>query len=123
MSRGGPLKALALKHASTEPGSEVACKKPDESPESPGEKSSYESEESDIEARVQRALDKLDPSLQAILNVRYGLLNGHPSSASKIAEQIGVKDSQVKSLEDEALRVLMGYYKRNGKLPPGGYSQ
>ncbi len=84
---------------------------------------SKDASDAEIEAKVQMALDRLDPSLQAILNIRFGLHTGQPSSSTDIAKQIGVKDSQVQSLEDEALRVLMGYYKRNGKPPSGGFSQ
>ena len=133
MSRGSESKALQPPIDAEEPKKEIAVKAAEASQTGALNKDSQDSDTSDndsadgssvdIESRVHEALDELDPSLQAILNVRFGLHNGQPSSSSEIAKHIGVKDSQVKSLEDEALRVLMGYYKRNGKPPPDGYSQ
>lgn len=78
----------------------------------------FMSESDEISSKLQQALQKLDPELRSVLEVKYQLgvaegsdlagdyTTGGPVANSKVAERLGTTVDSVEALEAVALRAL-----------------
>jgi RNA polymerase primary sigma factor len=58
---------------------------------------------------ISEALARLNPRMQQVLELRYGLLNQHPRSLEEVGGMLGVTRERVRQLEASAFRELQAH--------------
>jgi RNA polymerase primary sigma factor len=62
--------------------------------------------QSDMKLQVEAALEKLEPRGRRVVQLRFGLLDGHQRTLDEIAKRLGTNREVVRKLEREALQTL-----------------
>jgi RNA polymerase primary sigma factor len=62
--------------------------------------------QSDMKHQVEAALEKLEPRGRRVVQLRFGLLDGHQRTLDEIAKRLGTNREVVRKLEREALQTL-----------------
>jgi RNA polymerase primary sigma factor len=75
---------------------------PDAAAESPAAAAA----QSDMKLQVEAALEKLEPRGRRVVQLRFGLLDGHQRTLDEIAKRLGTNREVVRKLEREALQTL-----------------
>lgn len=75
---------------------------PDESAPSPAK----EAIRARLREELRRALDELEPREREILELRYGLVDGHPRTLKEVADQFEITRERVRQIEIKALEKL-----------------
>ena len=60
----------------------------------------------DVKARVEAALEGLNPRGRRVVQLRFGLIDGHHRTLDEIAHRMGTNREAIRTLEREALQVL-----------------
>ncbi len=62
--------------------------------------------EADVKLQVEAALETLDARSRRVVQLRFGLTDGHQRTIEEVARRMGTNRESVRKLEREALRTL-----------------